>query len=428
MTTTKRFVLPLLLASLSLLSWVVAEPASAQPQADVASHPPSAQDLLQRLRNGYALPPTDNARIRAELQRYRGHQAFANLISERARPFLHLAVNEAERRGLPSELALLPVIESAYDPSATSRSNAAGIWQFIPSTGDLFGLQQNYWYDARRDPLKSTLAAYDYLTQLHAMFNDWELVLAAYNAGPGTVSRAIQHNLNQGRPTHYWALQLPQEAMDYVPRFLAVARVFGDPERHGVTFPALPDQPYFLTVQTSSPVHLADVARQHGIELDILRRLNAGLRRDRQAPDGPRLLHLPVSHAQPPAGLLTSVGQPVPVIDASYTVVRPDQLARTASPDLPVATRQETLGSHVVRAGETLFAIARGYLTSVHELVQMNRGLSPHQLEVGQVLRVPVLDGTVPAQSEVIAVNAARPAPVNDHHDRVVIPVLTKQP
>lgn len=420
MTITTRFMLPLLLSCLGLIGPAVAS--ANPPEAATVVNEARPGDLLQRLRDGFALPVQDNPRIRAELRRYRGQQAFASLIADRARPFLHFAVQEAERRQLPTELALLPVIESAYDPTATSRSNAAGIWQFIPSTGDLFGLQQNYWYDDRRDPLKSTLAAYDYLAQLHAMFNDWALVLAAYNAGPGTVSRAIQHNLSQGRPTDYWSLQLPQEAMDYVPRFLAVTRVFAEPDRHGVNFPALPDQPYFLTVRTSRPVHLTEVARQHGIELDILRRLNAGLRRERQSPDGPGLLHLPV--AQVPVA-----PQPPTLDQVGYTLVTPHRLALPASPDLPVAARQESLGSHVVQAGETLFAIARGYLTSVQELVRMNRGLSPHRLEVGQVLQVPVLNASVPAQaSQVIAVNAVPSRAVNESHDHVVIPVLTKQP
>lgn len=365
-----------------------------------------ANDLLARLRAGYGMRATDNYRVQRQLQSFRGQQGYANLIIERARPFLFLAVNEAERRRLPAELALLPVIESAYDPTATSRSQAAGLWQFIPSTGTMFGLKQNQWFDGRRDPLQSTLAAYDYLDQLYAMFNDWELVLAAYNAGPGTVSRAIQRNLQAGLPTDYWSLHLPEEAMNYVPRFLAVTQLFNQPERHGVNFSTLPNEPYFHTVETQGPISLHDIARNSGISFDILKRLNAALKNDRHDPAGPYLLHLPTT-TPASASQVSQLSQPVPVF-YNGTPVDHQLLARTPATTLPVARRQQTPGQHQIEAGDTLFSIARAYLTSVTDLQRLNYGLQAASLELGQRIRVPELAQTVNNTEQVIAVVPTR--------------------
>ena len=387
----------------------LAKPASPVVQAQstrVTSSSQQAQDLLSRLRAGYSMTATDNYRVQRQLQGFRGKQAYADLIIERARPFLFLAVNEAERRRLPAELALLPVIESAYDPTATSRSQAAGLWQFIPSTGTLFGLKQNQWFDGRRDPLQSTLAAYDYLDQLHAMFNDWELVLAAYNAGPGTVSRAIQQNLNAGLPTDYWSLRLPEEAMDYVPRFLAVTQLFNQPERHGVSFSPLPNEPYFHTVETHGPINLHDIARNSGISFDTLKRLNAALKNDRHDPAGPYLLHLPTTTSAT-ASQVSQMSQPVPIF-YNGTPVDHHLLARTPATTLPVARRQATPGQHQIEAGDTLYSIARAYLTSVSDLQRLNYGLQASSLEVGQRIRVPELGQAGNAAENVIAVMPAR--------------------
>jgi membrane-bound lytic murein transglycosylase D len=386
---------------------LTAEAAQTQPELTrvdplVINNPQAAQDLLTRLRAGFSMPVTNNYRVQRELQRYRGQQAYANLIIERARPFLFLAVTEAERRRLPVELALLPVIESAYDPTATSRSQAAGLWQFIPSTGTMFGLKQNQWFDGRRDPLQSTLAAYDYLDQLFAMFNDWELVLAAYNAGPGTVSRAIQRNLNAGLPTDYWSLQLPQEAMEYVPRFIAVTKLFNQPEKHGVNFNSLPNEPFFHTVETSGPINLHDIARNSGIAIETLKRLNTALKNDRHDPAGPFLLHLPTT-TDTSASQISQMGQPVPVF-FNGTPVDHQLLARAPATTLPVAKRQDTPGQHQVELGDTLYSIARAYLTSVTDLQQRNPGIQAHSLEVGHTLRVPELGQGANTSENIIAV------------------------
>ncbi len=366
-----------------------------------------AHDLLARLRAGYGMNAVNNYRVRHQLQSFQGRQAYADLIIERARPFLFLAVNEAERRRLPTELALLPIIESAYDPTATSRSQAAGLWQFIPTTGQLFGLKQNQWFDGRRDPLQSTLAAYDYLDQLHAMFNDWELVLAAYNAGPGTISRAIQQNLRTGQPTDYWSLRLPEETMNYVPRFLAVAQLFKQPEANGIRLTSLPNAPYFQTVQTEGPVNLHDVARNSGISFDILKRLNAALKNDRHDPAGPYLLHLPNSTIATSDSQINQLAQPVQVIFNGEPVDH-QLLARTPAAILPVARRQQTPGQHEVEAGDTLYSIARAYLTSVADIQRLNGRLQANSLEVGQRIRVPELGQQTSGPEQVIAVIPSR--------------------
>lgn len=338
-------------------------------------------DLLERLRQGYGLVPVDNARIQREKRRYQDRQQDAERLLLRADPFLHLAISEAERRQIPTELALLPVIESGFDPQATSRSQAAGLWQFIPTTGQLFGLTTTPWLDARRDPVQATAAAYDYLQQLYAMFNDWHLVLAAYNAGPGTVARAIQANVARGLPTDYWSLTLPQEAMEYVPRFLAVADWFRDPAAHGLRLPRLINQPRFETVLLQAPLSLEAVARQLALPLEQLRVLNAQLTRGQHGPQGPWLLHVP-----------TGTAVPWPVID-------PLLVRAGTTPALPVARRQTPPGSHVVREGETLSSVARAYLTTLDDLQRLNPWLRLSARVVGQRLVVPELPESIPPQS-----------------------------
>lgn len=181
-------------------------------------------DLWNRLRAGYRMnggQPIYNQRIEGQKSWFTSRQDYLNRLTARASRYIYHTVREAERRNIPTELALLPVIESSYDPSGTSSAAAAGLWQFIPSTGRIYGLNQSSTYDGRRDVIESTRAAYDFLTALYNQFGSWELALAAYNAGPGRVQKAIDANAARGLPTDYWSLRLPTETMNYVPRFLA---------------------------------------------------------------------------------------------------------------------------------------------------------------------------------------------------------------
>ncbi|MDO4250718.1 MAG: LysM peptidoglycan-binding domain-containing protein, partial [Moraxella sp.] len=193
------------------------------------------------------------------------------------------------------ELALLPIIESSYEPSATSNAAAAGLWQFIPSTGRIYGLNQSDNYDGRRDVIESTRAAYDFLTSLYNQFGSWELALAAYNAGPGRVQRAINANAVQGLPTDYWSLRLPTETMNYVPRFMAVAQIVANPSAHGVSLPAIANHQHFRTVPTHYGVSLMDISQLTGVNVDELQLLNPALKNLRVDATGPNRVVIPTS-------------------------------------------------------------------------------------------------------------------------------------
>ena len=234
-------------------------------------------NLWDRVRRGYRINEMTNARIEAQKSWFYTRQTYLDRLTARASRYLHHTVAEAERRGIPSELALLPIIESSYDPTATSNAAAAGLWQFIPSTGRIYGLNQSATYDGRRDVIESTRAAYDFLTSLYNQFGSWELALAAYNAGPGRVSRAIKANQDQGLPTDYWSLKLPTETMNYVPRFLAVAQIVRSPNTYGINLPAIANHSHFRTVPVNYGVSLSEVATVTGLSVSELRLLNPAL-------------------------------------------------------------------------------------------------------------------------------------------------------
>ncbi len=252
-------------------------------------------NLWDRIRRGYRMNDITNARIEAQKSWFYTRQSYLDRLTARASRYLHHTVAEAERRGIPSELALLPIIESSYDPSATSNAAAAGLWQFIPSTGRIYGLNQSASYDGRRDVIESTRAAYDFLTSLYNQFGSWELALAAYNAGPGRVSRAIRANQEQGLPTDYWSLKLPTETMNYVPRFLAVAQIVKAPNSYGIHLPAIANHNHFRTVPVNYGVNLSEVASITGVAVDELRLLNPALLNQTVDEIGPNRIVIPDS-------------------------------------------------------------------------------------------------------------------------------------
>jgi len=236
--------------------------------------------LWTRLARDFTMYSMVNDRIDQELFNYLGRLDQLQTITRRAEPYLFFIVEQLRERGMPMELALLPIVESAYQPQATSRSQAAGLWQFIPSTGQHFGLKQNWWYDGRRDIHASTQAALDYLQRLHDMFNgDWTLALAAYNAGEGTVTRAIERAAARGEPTDYWSLDLPQETKDYVPRLIALSRLFHDPQVYGLIPHKIEDAPFLARIELDRPLDLSKVANAMDMSVDDLYRLNSGFKR-----------------------------------------------------------------------------------------------------------------------------------------------------
>lgn len=253
-------------------------------------------DVWKRMRAGFQMNlNVQNSRITAQRSWFASRQPYIDRLSARASRYLYHTVTEAERRGIPTELALLPVIESSYDPAATSSAAAAGMWQFIPSTGTIYGLRQNSIYDGRRDVVESTRAAYEFLTSLYNQFGSWELALAAYNAGPGRIQQAINRNMAAGLPTDYWSLRLPAETMNYVPRFLAVAQIVKNPENYGIYLPSIANRPHFREVQLPGVVDLTLAASIAGLSYQELYELNPGFRSSYTDPMGPNRLLIPAA-------------------------------------------------------------------------------------------------------------------------------------
>ncbi|WP_036251676.1 transglycosylase SLT domain-containing protein, partial [Methylibium sp. T29] len=235
------------------------------------------RDLWIRVRRGFAMPDLDTPLVRDREQWYATRPDYVQRMTERSSRYLFHVVEEIERRGMPTELALLPFIESAFNPQAMSTAKASGMWQFIPSTGKHFDLAQNAFRDDRRDVLASTRAALDYLQKLHGMFGDWHLALAAYNWGEGSVGRAIARNQKLGLPTDYLSLKMPDETRYYVPKLQAVKNLIARPEAFGLTLPAIENHPYFLSVPIQRDIDAALVARLAGLPLDEFHALNPSL-------------------------------------------------------------------------------------------------------------------------------------------------------
>jgi membrane-bound lytic murein transglycosylase D len=249
-------------------------------------------DLYQVMRRGFTFDLTiEDKRISQQLRYYASHQNYINRVSDRASRYMFHIVAELQRRNLPMDLALLPIVESAFDPFAYSHGRASGMWQFIPSTGRMYGLKQNWWYDGRRDVVESTRAALDYLSQLNKMFDgDWLLALASYNSGPGTVLKAQRKNRAAGKPTDFWHLDLPKETEAYVPKMFALAKLFHAPDEYGIELPFVSTEPYFAIVETGGQIDLAQAAKLADMNLSDLYLLNPGFNRWATDPDGPHQL------------------------------------------------------------------------------------------------------------------------------------------
>jgi membrane-bound lytic murein transglycosylase D len=250
--------------------------------------------VWERMISLYSLPEVDNERVDKELSYYLSHPDYIARVQERAAPYMHLILDEIEAKNLPGELALLPVVESAFIPEAYSKSAASGLWQFIPSTGRLYGLEQNSWYDGRRDVYASTQAATTFLKELSEEFGgDYFLALASYNFGKGNVSKAINRNDYEGLPTDYWSLDLPKETSDYVPRLLAIAKLFANAERYGVRLQNIPNKPYCEVVNVGSQLDLDKAAELAQTPLSHFLKLNPCFKKGSTAPDGPHRLLVP---------------------------------------------------------------------------------------------------------------------------------------
>ena len=265
------------------------------PPIEITPAPTGPADLLDVLRAEFALSYEQNRRIEVQRDWYVRHPDYLNRVFTRSQRYMPHIRAELERRGLPVELALLPIVESAYDPFAYSHGRAAGLWQMIPGTARRFGIKQNWWYDGRRDIVNSTRAALDYLDYLHGLNDgDWLNAIASYNSGEGNVLRAVRRNKSAGRPTDFWNLSVPKETSAYVPKLLALVDIVKDPAKYNLSLPVVPDEVQFAVSDIESQLDLALAAELAGVDVDTVYAYNPGYNRWSTDPAGPHSLLMPI--------------------------------------------------------------------------------------------------------------------------------------
>jgi len=387
--------------------------------------------VWDRLRQGFALWDVNHPRLQRELARLQAHPAALQAMLEEARPWLYYIAGEIEQRQLPMELALLPAVESGFRPYAHSASGAAGLWQFMPATGRWRGLTQDWWYDGRRDLVDGTGAALTHLESLNQRLDgDWLNTLAAYNAGRGTVSRAIRRNAERDKPTDYWSLDLPNETDNYVPRLLALSAIIANPERYGVELPQIPNQPQFAIIETQGQIDLGVAAKMADTSVDELARLNAGLNRLATPPEGPHRLLIPVHEALGFQNALAELPDEQRLQRSRYQVKPGDTLSGIASAHgITVAALKSAndLKRSRIRAGQHLIV---PHYPSALALAPVSKPRLPHsrvryrvrngdslyeiaqkfRVSVGQLRRWNRLDGNLvkPGQQLTLYVDPAR--------------------
>jgi len=353
-------VLPLLVSCATFGPDKNEQPPHQDAQINQATQP--VGDIWDRIRAGFSLGTFEHPRIQRQLDWFARHPDYMNRVAERAAPYMHYIVEALKENDIPMELALLPIVESAFKPFAYSHGRASGIWQFIPSTGRRYGLTQNWWYDGRRDVYASTQAAIRLLLALKREFKgDWLLALAAYNSGSGTVQRAIRRSKRKNGATDFWSLKLPKETRAYAPKLLALKQLIEDPAKFGMTIQPIPDQPYFERVDIGSQIDLAVAAEMADIALDELYELNSGYNRWATAPNGPNYLLLPLDKSEQ----------------------FKERLAKLPEQDRIRWVR------HRIKSGETISMVAMKYQTSMRTIKRVNR-LRSNMLRVGHSLTIPV--------------------------------------
>jgi membrane-bound lytic murein transglycosylase D len=395
-------------------------------------------NVWDRMLHNFALPDcTVQEEALTWAQWYADHPAYMERIFKRAQPWIHYIVDELERREMPGEIALLPIVESAYDPFAYSSGQALGTWQFIASTGKHYGLDQNWWYDGRRDVWASTAAALDYLEYMHGMFEgDWLLALAGYNSGENRVYRQAQKNIKAGKPADFWHLRLPRETRGYVPKLMGLGCLFQNPAEYDFAFPDTPNNPVVAAVDIGQQADLVLVSQMAEVPIDVLFTLNPGYSRWATAPEGPYRVVLPLenaaelekqlqridasslmrwdqvvvqngdtlSHISARQGVPVSVLRTANDLDGDFLragqklrlprddqQMQADPLYTQAAMELQqlqsglISTRRVT---HKVRSGESLSVIARRYRVSVRDLQRWNNISDPRTLRAGKTITV----------------------------------------
>jgi len=347
-------------------------------------------DLWERIRSGFAMQEIDSPLVQRHEAWYLNRPEYVDRMVARSRRYLFHIVEEVEKRGMPTEIALLPMIESAFNPAAYSHMHAAGMWQFIPSTGRKYGLQQTWWYDGRRDVLEATRAALDYLQYLHDMFDDWQLALAAYNWGEGAMRRAIERNRRAGLRTDYSSLAMPRETRNYLPKLQAIKNIVSEPELFNLALDPIPNRPYFAVVTAPAHIDVAMAAKLADVPLDEFRNLNPAHYR-------------PVITAQANRQLL------VPVDKAEVFQ------ANLETNDQPLVTWQ----TYQLKRGENVDTVARKFNISPQRLREVNALAGHRSMRVGQMLLVPRDDDSDTNLDETYA-SPDFQATANDYHKRLI--------
>jgi membrane-bound lytic murein transglycosylase D len=393
---------------LSLLMPSLAEPAVVTPEAALtvqevraAPQPANTIDLTAntdnlwiRLRNGFAMTNLNDDLVLYYQQWYQNRPDALRRMVERSRPYLHYIVQELEARGMPTELALLPMVESSFNPMAYSRSHASGLWQFIPATGKRFNLEQNWWQDQRRDVVASTGAALDYLQAIYDMHGDWHLALASYNWGEGAVKRAIEKNNARGLPTDYPSLNMPNETRHYVPKLQALKNIFGNPVLMAqLQLPEIINRPYFATIDTPRPIDVKTAARLANMPMAEFVALNPQHNR--------------------------------PVMKADSAVVLPADKVETFQSNLEKYAQPLTeWQTYTLKNGEKLNKVAPRFGIALPDLLRVNGLNGKVRLGAGSTLLVPAGQGAddierlqnAPSLPQIIE---PEPEPVKAHHGKL---------
>ncbi|HEX6690798.1 MAG TPA: transglycosylase SLT domain-containing protein [Burkholderiales bacterium] len=346
-------------------------------------HTVPPDDLWVRIRRGFAMPDIDNKLVKNQMAYYVARPDYLQRVFDRSRLYLYHIVEAVEKRGMPTEIALLPIVESAFNPMAYSRAHASGIWQFIPGTGKRYDLQQNYWYDGRRDIVDSTAAALDYLEKLYKMHGDWQLALASYNWGEGAVGRAIAKNRAAGKPTDYLSLKMPKETQNYLPKLQAIKNIIANPQPFGIELDPIPNQPYFAEYTGLRDIDVRLAAELAEMQVDEFIALNPGFSRP----------------------LIRAAVTPRIVLPADKVDVFHDNLAKLEGDEALVSWK-----TYHPKKGDTLESIAKKHGMTLGQLKEVN-GIAARSRTVPSLLVVPV-NSTSAATMSKLPLMYAPPIPV----------------
>ncbi|WP_110877438.1 murein transglycosylase D [Franconibacter helveticus] len=328
------------------------------------------QDLWSFIGDELKMGIPENDRIREQKQKYLRNKSYLHDVTLRAEPYMYWIAGQVKKRNMPMELVLLPIVESAFDPHATSAANAAGIWQIVPSTGRNYGLKQTRNYDARRDVVASTTAALNMMQRLNRMFDgDWLLTVAAYNSGEGRVLKAMKANKARGKSTDFWSLSLPQETKIYVPKMLALSDILKNSKRYGVRLPSTDESRALARVKVNNPVDMDQLADMAGMPVSKLKTFNAGVKGETLGKSGPKYVMVPKKHAEQLRNSLAA---------GEIEAIQPEMLADVS----PAESR-----TYKVRSGDTLSTIAARMNVSTKDLQRWNN-LRGANLKIGQTLTV----------------------------------------